>query len=103
MAAHSNRACNTLIVKIKSLNLLVIVNYRPPDTTEDEFEEQLKVCQDAIDSIAVKDKKVKDIYQIEDYNMKCINWPSKRIYSIEITKKTTEKKQAEFLLEGQIF
>ena len=31
--------------------------------------------------------------------MKCISWPSKRIYSIEITKKTTEKKQAEFLLK----
>ena len=26
VAAHSNRACDTLIVKIKSLNLLVIVN-----------------------------------------------------------------------------
>ena len=42
MITHSNRSCDTLIVKIKSLNLLLIVNYRPPDAKEKEFSEQLK-------------------------------------------------------------
>ena len=41
VSTHSNRSCDTLIVKIKSLNLIVIVNYRPPDAKESEFKEQI--------------------------------------------------------------
>ena len=69
VTTHSNRACDTLIVKIKSLNIIIIVNYRPPDAKEKEFEEQLKVCQDAIEDIIEKDPKVKDIFQVGDFNM----------------------------------
>ena len=54
VSTHSNRSCDTLIVKIKSLNLVVIVNYRPPDAKESEFKEQLDVCQDAINDIIEK-------------------------------------------------
>ena len=81
VVAHSNMACDTLVVRIKSLNLLVFVNYRPPDASETEFEEQLNVCQETIDNIISKDVKVKDIFQVGDFNLKCIKWPSKRIYS----------------------
>ena len=98
VTAHSNKACDTLIVKIKTLNLLVIVNYRPPDTKEEEFAEQLEVCQEAIDKITNKDPKVKDIFQIGDFNMKCISWPSRKIYSRDVENKATEKVQAEMLL-----
>ena len=99
VTTHSNRACDTLIVKIKSLNIIIIVNYRPPDAKEKEFEEQLKVCQDAIEDIIEKDPKVKDIFQVGDFNMKCISWPSRKIYSKEVQNKATEKKQAEMLLQ----
>ena len=98
VTTHSNRSCDTLIVKIKSLNLIIIVNYRPPDAKENEFEEQLKVCQDAIEDITEKDPKVKDIFQVGDLNMKCISWPSRKIYAKEVQNKATEKKQAEMLL-----
>ena len=99
VTTHSNRACDTLIVKIKSLNLIIIVNYRPPDAKEKEFEEQIKVCQDAIAEITEKDPKVKDIFQVGDFNMKCISWPSRKIYTKDVQNKATEKKQAEMLLQ----
>ena len=101
VASHSNMACDTLIVKVKTLNILVIVNYRPPDSSEEEFVELLEVCQEAIEKVSQKDPKVRDIFQIGDYNLKCISWPSKKIYSKEIAKekKSTEKVQAELLLK----
>ena len=93
-------ACDTLIVKVKTLNTLVIVNYRPPDSSKEEFEDLLEVCQEAIENVTENDPKVKDIFQIGDYNLKCISWPSKKIYAKEVTKekKATEKVQAELLL-----
>ena len=99
VATHSNGACDTLIVKIKSLNLIIIVNYRPPDAKEKEFEEQLKICQDTITDITERDPKVKDVFQVGDFNMKCISWPSRKIYTKDVQNKATEKKQAEMLLK----
>ena len=98
VAVHSNMACDTLIVKIKSLNLLIFVNYRPPDSTEEEFQEQLDICQEAIDNITAKDVKVKDIFQVGDFNLKCISWPSRKIYSRLVINKASDKRQAEMLL-----
>ena len=99
VTAHSNMACDTLIVKVKTLNTLLIVNYRPPDSTEEEFEELLEVCQEAIEKVPNMDPKVKDIFQIGDYNLKCISWPSRKIYSKEVENKATDKDQAQMLLE----
>ena len=99
ITAHSNMACDTLVVKVKTLNTLVIVNYRPPDSTQEEFEELLEVSQEAINNVPNKDPKVKDIFQIGDFNFKCIAWPSKKIYRKEVEQKATEKVQAELLLE----
>ena len=77
----------------------MIVNYRPPDAKEGEFKKQLDVCQDAIKDITEKDPKVKDIFQVGDFNMKCISWPSRKIYSKDVANKATEKRQAELLLQ----
>ena len=99
VTTHSNRSCDTLVVKIKTLNLIIIVNYRPPDAKEDEFQEQLNVCQEAIDGIVEKDSKVRDIFQVGDFNMKCISWPSRKIYTKDVQNKATEKKQAEMLIK----
>ena len=45
---HSNSVCETLAVKIKTLNTLVVAQYRPPDCQLDEFVEALTVCQQTI-------------------------------------------------------
>ena len=65
VAAHSNRSCDSLIVKRKTLDLLLIVNYWLPDASGEEFEEQLNVCQDSIDTTTEKDPKVKDVTKLE--------------------------------------
>ena len=39
-ASHSNSVCETLAVKIKTLNTLVVVQYRPPDCQLEEYLEE---------------------------------------------------------------
>ena len=98
VAVHSNSQCETLVVKVKTLNLLLMCVYRPPDSTVDNFTESMKICQKAIDDVSEKDPKVKDILILGDFNLPCISWPSGKIYQKEVTQKSREKKQAENLV-----
>ena len=91
--------CETLVIKVKSLNLILIVVYRPPKCSVAKFCEALEVCQKAIDDVTEKDPKVKDILQFGDYNLPCISWPSHKIYVKHVENKSEEKKQAEFLVK----
>ena len=97
--SHSNSMCETPVVKVKSLNLLLIVVYRPPKCSVVNFCEALKVCQKAINEVTEKDPKVKDILQFGDYNLPCITWPSRKIYTKHVENKSEEKQQAEILVK----
>ena len=97
--SHSNSICETLVVKVKSLNLLLICVYRPPKCPVSKFCEALEVCQKAINEVSEKDPKVKDILQFGDYNLPCIEWPSRRIYAKNVENKSEEKQQAEILVK----
>ena len=46
-----------------------------------------------------EDTKVRNVLQFGDFNFPFISWPSKSIYSHEREKKSSEKRQAELLLE----
>ena len=98
VAVHSNSQCETLVVKVKTLNLLLMCVYRPPDSTVENFCESLKICQKSIDDVTEKDPKVKDILILGDFNLPCISWPSGKIYQKEVAQKSREKKQAENLV-----
>ena len=98
VAVHSNSQCETLVVKVKTLNLLLMCVYRPPDSTVENFCESMKICQKAIDDVTEKDPKVKDILILGDFNLPCISWPSGKIYQKEVAQKSREKKQAENLV-----
>ena len=91
--------CETLIIKVKTLNLLVINVYRPPNCTLEKFEETIEVCQKAINDVSEKDPKIRDILQFGDYNLKCISWPNKKIYVKNVENKSEEKQQAELLVK----
>ena len=97
--SHSNSMCETLIVKVKSLNLILICLYRPPNCTIAKFREALEVCQRAIDEVSEKDPKVKDILQFGDFNLPCITWPSRKVYVKHVENKSQEKQQAELLVK----
>ena len=100
VAKHSNSYCETVVVKAKTLDTLVMCIYRPPDCNFAHFKEALEVCQGAINNIMKEDSKIRNILLFEDFNFPCISWPSRQIYSQQgRTVKSDEKKQAELLLQ----
>ena len=98
VVAASNNMCETLAIKVKTLNLLLIVVYRPPNSTLECFEEAMNICQKAIDDVSNADAKVKDILMMGDFNLPCISWPSGKIYDRQVGNKSKEKQQAEILV-----
>ena len=99
VASHSNNQCESLVVKVKTLNMLLMCVYRPPDATVENFCESIEICQRAIDDVTEKDPKVKDVLILGDFNLPCISWPSGKIYQREIAQKSGEKRQAESLVK----
>ena len=99
--SHSNGTCDSLAVKVKNFEALVICMYRPPDTKFDDFKEALETVQETIDNVNQNDPKSKTIIQCGDYNFSFISWPSRQIYLKEIpeSRKSDAKKQAELFLE----
>ena len=95
VASHSNNQCESLVVKVKTLNMLLMCVYRPPDATVENFCETIEICQRAIDDVTEKDPKVRDVLILGDFNLPCISWPSGKIYQREIAQKSGEKRQAE--------
>ena len=98
VAVGTNSMCETLAIKVKTLNLLLIVVYRPPNSTLECFEEAMDICQKAIDEVTNADPKVKDVLVMGDFNLPCISWPSGKIYDKQVASKSKEKQQAEILV-----
>ena len=98
VAVGTNSMCETLAIKVKTLNLLLIAVYRPPNSTLECFEEAMDICQKAIDEVTNADPKVKDVLVMGDFNLPCISWPSGKIYDKQVASKSKEKQQAEILV-----
>ena len=98
--SHSNGTCDSIAVKIKNFEALIICMYRPPDTKLEEFQEALETVQETIDKVAKSDPKTSTILQCGDYNFPFISWPSRKMYFKEIpeSRKADAKKQAEIFL-----
>ena len=79
LVSHSNGVCETLVLKVKTLDLILVSIYRPPDSSLKEFGEAIQVCKDTIEAAMVKDPKLTTILQFGDYNFPFISWPSKSI------------------------
>ena len=60
LLSHSNSVCESLVVKVKTLDLILVSIYRPPDS------EAINVCQDVIAKAMEKDPKLKTILQFRD-------------------------------------
>ena len=99
--SNSNAFCETLIVKIKRLETLVIVNYRPFDCTYELFYEALNICQGAINKIMKYDTKIRNMLDFGDYNFPCISWTTRSVYEHEREERNNspEKKQDELYLK----
>ena len=102
LVSHSNSVCETLVLKVKTLEIILVSIYRPPDTSLEAFTEAISLSKAAIDDTLEKDPKTKTILQFGDYNFPCISWPSKRIYQKEQenrNNKASEKEQAELFVD----
>ena len=104
VVSRSNAWVETLIFKMKILNTVVVLQYRPPDCSVDKFEDALKACKEAIEEVTNGDSRIRNILDFGDYNFPCIKWPARKVYVHENTERNNragEKKQAEMFLNFQ--
>ena len=71
----SNSVCESLILKVKTLNLFLGTIYRPPDSSLTEFEDAINVCKEGIDRAMEDGQKLTIILQLGNYNFPFISWP----------------------------
>ena len=94
--------CESQVLEIRELELLLINIYRPPSAPKQLFEDILNRCQEIIIEVIEKENtKAKTTFGFGDYNFPLIKWPSNRIYSRdkEPAQMASEKQQAKLLLE----
>jgi endonuclease/exonuclease/phosphatase family metal-dependent hydrolase len=101
---YSNNYCESQVLEIRELELLLINIYRPPSTPKQLFEETLEKIQKVIEEEAEKDEsksKSKTLLALGDFNFPFLKWPSKRIYARdrEPEQMASEKTQAMMMLD----
>ena len=99
---HSNSYCESLAVKIKTLETLVLCTFRPPDSNYEQFKEAIETCQEAINVIIKENLQVRNVLYFGDFNIPDISWPCGTIYTsgqANRENKSEEIRQAEMLLE----
>ena len=99
---YSNNCCESQILEIKEMDLLLINIYRPPSATKQLFQEVLEKCQQAIDEVLENEKnRTLTLLAVGDYNFPFIQWPSRRIYTRDVdpAQMASEKQQAQLLLD----
>ena len=94
---YSNNCCESQVMEIKELELILINIYRPPHSPQQLFEDTIKKCQDVIDEVGAS----KTLLALGDYNFPFIQWPSRQIYSRdqEPGQMSSEKVQGKMLLD----
>ena len=101
ISKYSNNFCESQILEIKELELVLINIYRPPKSPLNLFQDTIEKVQEAIDEIHEKENnKSKMILATGDYNFPFIKWPCRSIYTREEEPEhmSSDKKQAKLLL-----
>ena len=101
LLSESNSVCESLILKVKSLETILISMYRPPDCSLEVFGEALENVKETIDKAVEKDPKLSNIIQVGDYNFPFVDWKNRNAYKIcpLAGRKADDKRQAELLIE----
>ena len=76
--SYSNQTCESLIVKIHSPEIYVIIMYRPPDCELSEFEDVLNILISWIRSLS---SPLPDIFLMGDFNFPSHDWAHNQLIS----------------------
>ena len=96
----SNSYCDSLILKIHQMNLLLVNIYRPPGCKSALFNQTLEAVKSTIKNIEEYDQAVPSILVFGDFNFPNINWKcgSGIFRSSSSSKSGEERSQAEALI-----
>ncbi|XP_069194283.1 uncharacterized protein, partial [Procambarus clarkii] len=67
----TNEVVEVLGMKVEKLNLIIILIYKPPDTTIEEFTEQMHKIENILDNLA---NPAPDIIFLGDFNLPSLRW-----------------------------
>ena len=70
----SNAYCDTLVIRIHKLNLLLITFYRPPKCPSSLFLQSLQLMKQTLNNFQEHDRKVHDVIIATDSNFPDIKW-----------------------------
>ena len=99
---HSNSVCESIGIRIKTLETLLLCTYRPPGTKFEEFEEALDQVQETINETMKQNSQIRNLLYFGDFNFPDLKWPGGNVYSGDKENresKSDENKQAERLME----
>ena len=101
LVKHSNNYCESQVIEVIELEMLLINIYRPPNSPKQLFEEVLDRCQMALEEVILKEAtKTKTILMLGDYNFPFIRWPCKTIYTREEDQvRSSEKEQGLMIID----
>ena len=101
LLSESNSVCESLVLKVKSLETILVSMYRPPDSSLEEFGEALGNVKVTIDKAVENDPKMKNLLQVGDFNFPFVDWKNRSAYKTcpLAGRKANDKKQAELLIE----
>ena len=80
LLSESNSVCESLVLKVKSLETILVSMYRPPDSSLEEFSEALGNVKVTIDKAVENDPKMKNLLQVGDFNFPFVDWKNRSAY-----------------------
>ena len=90
----SNSYCDSIILEIKQLDLIVVNFYRPPSCPENMFSQSLEAVKNQITS-----RSSKDLFISGDFNFPFLSWDSGVIDENFLAESNSEQRQAKSLIE----
>ena len=97
----SNSYCDSLVIEIHKLNLILINIYRPPKCPKILFNQTLQTIKVLLENIE-SENSTKDIFMLGDFNFPFLRWTNKtdnNSFNDDTDIRNEEKQQAKRLLE----
>ena len=71
LLSYTDDVCEVLIIKIKNIDLIIVLIYKPPDTTKDQFDNMIQKIRTTLDEQGTPSP---NIIMLGDLNLPNMNW-----------------------------